>query len=149
MGNKRPHVNALISVHEWLMGVFGMGRINLAAPIGVAPEDNPTNEPQPVIIVLKRPSREFKTANPQPADLHLLIEVSDTSLWFDLTKKAALYARAGIIEYWVLDIAASRLVVHREPSGDRYTSVAIYGERETVAPLARSTAEFRVADAFR
>ena len=87
MENKRPHVNALISVHEWLMGVFGMGRINIAAPIDVAPEDNPFNEPQPDIIILKRPSWEFKKENPQPADLHLVVEVSDSSLGFDLKKK--------------------------------------------------------------
>jgi Uma2 family endonuclease len=148
MGKKRPHVNALTFVHEWLIEIFGKGVVNTEAPIDVAPDDNPTNEPEPDIIVLKRPSWEFK-ANPQPADLHLIVEVSETSLGFDLTKKAMLYARAGIAEYWVLDVAAHRLVVHREPVGGRYISVAAYGEQETVAPLGAPNAEFRVADAFR
>jgi Uma2 family endonuclease len=67
----------------------------------------------------------------------------------DLTKKAALYARAGIVEYWALDVAARRLVVHREPTEGRYTSVAAYGEQKTAAPLAAPGSEFRVADAFR
>jgi Uma2 family endonuclease len=66
-----------------------------------------------------------------------------------LTKKAALYARAGIVEYWALDVAARRLVVHREPTEGRYTSVAAYGEQKTAAPLAAPGSEFRVADAFR
>jgi Uma2 family endonuclease len=148
MGKNRPHVNALIFVQGWLIRVFGWEFINPETPIDVAPEDNPTNEPQPDIIVLKRPSREFKNANPQPADLHLVVEVSDTSLGFDLTKKAALYARAGIVEYWVLDVAARRLVVHRGPAGGQYTAVAVYGEQETIAPLAAPSAEFRVAEAF-
>ena len=126
-----------------------MGRINLAAPIDVAPEDNPANEPTPDIIVLKRPSWEFKKENPQPADLHLVIEVSDGSLGFDLTKKAALYARAGILEYWVVDITAQRLIVHREPFGGDYGSVVAYADQEAVAPIALPTAEFRIADALR
>jgi|SRR6478672_6231157 len=149
MGKNRPHTNALVFVHLWLIRVFGGEFLNPETPIDVRPEDNHTNEPQPDIIVLKRPSWEFKKANPQPADLHLVVEVSDTSLGFDLTKKAALYARAGITEYWVLDVAACRLVVHREPIGGRYVSVAVYGDQETVAPLAAPGSEFRVADAFR
>jgi Uma2 family endonuclease len=149
MGKNRPHVNVLTFVHEWLIEVFGKGVVNTEAPIDVAPEDNPTNEPQPDVMVLKRPSREFKKANPQPADLHLVVEVSETTLGFDLTTKAVLYARAEIAEYWVLDVAARRLVVHREPTGGRYASVAVYSEQETVAPLAAPSAEFRIADAFR
>jgi Uma2 family endonuclease len=148
MGKNRPHINVLAFVHEWLIEVFGKGVVNAETPIDVAPEDNPTNEPQPDIIVLKRPSREFRKANPQPSDLHLIVEVSDTTLGFDLTKKAGLYARAGIIEYWVLDVAAGRLVVHRNPTGGRYASIAVYSEQETIAPLAAPTAEFHVAEAF-
>ncbi|HEY3459113.1 MAG TPA: Uma2 family endonuclease [Bryobacteraceae bacterium] len=149
MGKKRPHVNSLTFVFEWLFRTFGGEFINTEAPIDVAPEDNPTNEPQPDIIVLNRPSWEFKKENPQPTDLRLVIEVSDASVGFDLTKKARLYARAGILEYWVVDIAAQRLVVHREPSGGHYGSVVAYADQETVAPMALPTAEFRVADAFR
>jgi Uma2 family endonuclease len=148
MGKNRPHINALAFVYEWLIEVFGRGVVNTEAPIDMAPEDNPTNEPEPDIIVLKRPYREFKKANPQPADLHLVIEVSDTSLGFDLTKKAALYARAGIGEYWAIDVAARRLVVHREPAVGRYVSVSVYGEQETVAPLAAPHAAFPLADVF-
>src|SRR5690242_14660700 len=126
MGKNRPHINVLAFVQEWLIEVFGKGVVNVETPIDVAPEDNPTNEPQPDIVVLKRPSREFRKANPQPSDLHLIIEVSDSTLSFDLTRKAVLYARAGIIEYWVLDVAAHRLVVHREPSSGYYASVVAY-----------------------
>lgn len=80
MGKNRPHTNALVFVHLWLIRVFGGEFVNPETPIDVRPEDNPTNEPQPDLIVLKRPTWEFKKANPQPADLHLIVEVSDTSL---------------------------------------------------------------------
>ena len=91
MGKKRPHVSAMSSVQEWLTEVFGKGVVNAEAPIDVAPEDNPTNEPQPDIIVLKRRSWEIKS-NPLPADLNLVVEISDTTLGFDLKTKAELYA---------------------------------------------------------
>ena len=68
--------------------------------------------PKPDLIVL---NREFETfdSNPQPQDIALLVEIADSTLNFDLTIKAALYARAGIAEYWVLDVVAKRLIVHR------------------------------------
>ena len=148
MRKERPHVNALTFVHARMIGIFGSNYVNLAAPIDVAPEDNPINEPEPDIIVLARPSPEFPHSNPTPADLRLVVEISDTTLGFDLTKKAALYARAGIPDYWVLDLAARRLIPHREPMEDRYTLVVAYSDQESVAPLAAPEAEFRVADAF-
>jgi Uma2 family endonuclease len=148
MGKKRPHVNGVTFVMAWLVRIFGQEFVNTEAPIDVAPEDNPTNEPAPDIIVLTRPSWEFANANPQPSDLHLLVEISDTTLGFDLTTKAALYARARVAEYWVLDLAARRLVVHRDPQAGRYATIAAYSESESVAPLAAPQSAFRVADAF-
>ena len=77
-----------------------------------------------------------------------MVEVSDTSLAFDLTTKAGLYARAGVAEYWVADINGRRIIVHREPSGGKYRLVSAYSEQESIAPLAVAQSEFRVADAF-
>jgi Uma2 family endonuclease len=122
--------------------------VNPAAPIDVAPEDNPTNEPEPDLIVLTKPSHEFRNANPRPADLRLVVEISGSTLGFDLTSKAELYARAGIVEYWVVDIAARRLIVHRDPREGLYGSVTAYSEEESVTPLASSGPEFLVAGAF-
>ena len=78
----------------------------------------------------------------------MVVEVSDTSLHFDLTRKAALYARAGIGEYWVLDVAGHRLFVHREPQAGKYQSITEYAEHESVAPLAAPQSQFLVAAAF-
>jgi Uma2 family endonuclease len=148
MGKKRPHTITLTLVGTLLIRVFGEEFVNWHAPIDVAPEDNPTNEPEPDIIVLQRPHWEYPTSNPLPSDLRLLIEVSDTTLGFDLTRKAALYARAGIADYWVFDVAARRLIVHRDPRDGRYQSVMEYGEHESVAALAAPDAPLKVGDAF-
>lgn len=143
----RPHVNNLWSLVLWLIKVFGPEFVNQEAPIDVAPEDNPTNLPEPDAIVLKREYSLFRS-NPQPEDLRLVVEVSDTTLNFDLTVKAALYARAGIVEYWVLDVNGRRLIVHRDPASRGYESIVAYAEHESISPLAAPKVEFRVADAF-
>jgi Uma2 family endonuclease len=148
MGKNRPHVNGLTFVLAWLTRVFGQPFVNPEAPIDVAPEDDPTSEPEPDIIVLKRPSWEFQTGNPQPRDLHLVVEIADTTLGFDLTTKAALYARADIQEYWVLDVAQRRMVVHRDPAAGRYQSIQLFNEDERITPLAAPDHAFLVADAF-
>ena len=147
MGKKRPHVNSFTRLHEWLVQVFGWSFVNAEAPIDVRPEDNPTNEPVPDLIVLRQDDSHF-TSNPQPQDLRLVVEIAHTSLSFDLKVKAALYARAGVPEYWVLDVAGRRLLVHRNPQAGTYADVAAYSEHESVSPLAAPEAHFRVADAF-
>jgi len=114
----------------------------------VGSEDNPTNEPEPDLVVLAKPSREFQDANPRPSDLRLVVEISDSTLGFDLTTKAELYARAGIVEYWVIDVAARRLIVHRDPREGLYRSVTAYREEESASPLASPGIEFRVGEAF-
>lgn len=79
---------------------------------------------------------EFNKSNPGPDDLLLVVEVSDSSLAFDLRKKAQLYARAGIIEYWVVNVNRQRLIVHRDPSDGAYTSITEYAGSEQVTPVA-------------
>jgi Uma2 family endonuclease len=148
MGKKRPHVDTATLLLEWLIQVFGGRFVNSEAPIDVAPEDNPTNEPVPDMIVLNRSYSGFRSATPQPKDLQLVVEVADTTFTFDTTVKAALYARAGIVEYWVLDVTGHRLVVHRDPQDGRYRSIAAFSEQESVAPLAAPDSAFQVGAAF-
>src|SRR5215470_17980025 len=117
-----------------VLGVFGR-RLNRETPIDVAPDDNPTNEPEPDLIVLKRDLSEFQE-NPRPGDVDLVVEIADTTLGFDRGIKARLYARAGIADYWVLDVNGRRMIVHRQPQAGRYLSVLEFNEDERVAPLA-------------
>jgi Uma2 family endonuclease len=148
MGKNRPHGLALLLLQEWLVSTFGFLRVHKEEPIDVSPEDNPANEPEPDLVVLRESSLKYEN-NPQPEDVLLAVEVADSTLSFDLGKKAPLYARAGIPEYWILDVNGRRLIVHRDPAGGKYASVIVYHEHESVAPLAAPGSMFRVADAFR
>ena len=141
MGKNRPPVKAFTWMHRWLVETPGWQFVNAAAPIDVSPADNVWSEPEPDLIV---PKRDFATfdANPQPEDLDIVVEIGDSTLKFDLTVKAALYARAAISEYWVLDVESRRLIVHRSPVSGNYSSVAVYAENEFVAPLAAPQAQF-------
>lgn len=143
-----PHTIAMIAFQTWLARAFGLDFFAPEAPTDVSLEDNPTSEPEPDFIVFNRSAYEFKTSKRSPEDLALVIEISNTSLRFDLTVKASLYARAGIADYWVLDIKGRRLGVHRDPRDGVYTSIVWYGEHESVAPLAKPDAKFAVASAF-
>lgn len=109
---------------SWLERVFGEGCVNPEAPIDVAPEDNPTTEPDPDLIVLNRNPDAFLKGNPRPADL-LVIE-----------------------EYRVLDIARRRMIAPRDPQPGGYASVAAYAADESVSPLAAPEAHLRVGDTF-
>lgn len=62
------------------------------------------------------PRREFSSWAP------LVVEVADSSRRRD-REKASTYARAGVPEYWIVDVIDEVVVVHREPSGDAYASV--------------------------
>ena len=148
MGKKRPHGNSLRLLHRWLVGVFGWPLVGQEESIDVAPQDNASSEPEPDLIVAKRDLSTFQSENPRPEDLQLVIEVSDSTLGFDLNRKAALYARAGIIEYWVLDVTGRRMIVHRDPQAGRYASVAAYALEESVAPLGAPQSYLRIAEAF-
>ncbi len=76
--------------------------------------------PQPDLVLLKpSPDRYFSTL-PAARDVLLMVEVSDSTLRFDLETKSRLYARAGIAETWVIDVVAQRLRVFRDPGVDGY-----------------------------
>jgi Uma2 family endonuclease len=141
MGKKRPHVIWQKLILVWLHATFGVEYVDTESPIDVSAADNLLNEPEPDLLVTVKDTREYAT-NPTPQELLLLIEVSDSTLNFDLTVKAPLYARAGILDYWVVDIQNSLVHVHRAPLQGIYASVLKYGFNEDISPLAKPGAIF-------
>ena len=135
MGKKRPHVLWQSRFHEWLFSIFGPGRVESEAPSDVAGEDNRINEPEADLKVLRQRSSQY-SSNPKPEDILLVIEISDSTVRFDLDQKARLYARAAYQEYWVVDIPDERLIVHRDPQNGAYQSVVTHNSHEPVSPLA-------------
>lgn len=126
MGKRPPHVYWKSLLRDWLIRNFGSEYVRSEDPIDVAPEDNPTSEPEPDLIVTTKSVRVNRGANPKPEDLRLVVEIGDTTFWYDRDIKAALYARAGIREYWVLDVRNGeepQLLIHLEPANGAYTRV--------------------------
>ena len=133
MGQNIRHGILVRLILAWLFSAFGDEFVLTQVTIDVSPEDNPTNAPEPDAIVLTRPAEDLPS-NPLPSDIRLCVEASDSTLSFDLSTKARLYARAGIREYWVLSVRDRTLHVHRSPAGGVYQEVTICGEEEQVSP---------------
>jgi Uma2 family endonuclease len=107
------------------------------------------SEPVPDLALLRRhPDRDYpyRLAHPTPADILLLVEVADSSIEYDLGRKACLYARHGIPELWVLDQRGDRLIVHRDPTPRGYATVRALSRNESIAPLAFPEIPLTVAD---
>lgn len=102
--------------------------------------------PQPDIALLRL--RTYRTAGPEPADVMLVVEVSDTTLRFDRTRKLRLYARAGIQDYWIADTNAMAVELYRDPGGEAYRDRLVVSSDGTVSPLAFPDVVIRVADLF-
>jgi Uma2 family endonuclease len=146
MGQNRPHAITITLLIKWLIAVFGGDFVQCQLSIEVADADRPTYLPEPDASVIMQSVTTYLSEPPGPGDLRLVAEVSDSTLRGDLTIKAALYARAEIPEYWVLDVTGRRLFVHRNPVGGAYTSVERYSETESVATEAFPEKATTVAD---
>jgi Uma2 family endonuclease len=98
---------------------------------------NEYSEPQPDISILKLNPDFYLSAHPQVDEIYLLIEVSDTTLELDRTVKLPLYAIAGIIEVWIVNLQDSQIEVYRQPIGDTYSTTQIFtsGQTLTIAAL--------------
>jgi Uma2 family endonuclease len=90
--------------------------------------------------------RAFKPQALSGGDVTLLIEVSDDSLPRDLGLKAAIYADHGVRDYWVVDVAARRVIVHRDPTDEGYRSVQTFEADAEVAALLAPELRVRLAD---
>jgi Uma2 family endonuclease len=146
MGQNPPHAVAVRRVNTWLLRTFGLSSVLCQLPIEVASEDQERNEPEPDLAVIADPGIESIARHPRGDELLLLVEVSDTTSRFDRIVKSALYARASVREYWVLDLPARALHVHRHPSPGGYRQVIRLSEDETVAPDSRPDAVVKVSE---
>lgn len=100
---------------------------SLRCQLPLAAEDD--SQPQPDFTIL--PARRRKHAE-TPNEALLVIEIADSSLAFDLKRKSAVYARASVPEYWVIDVKKKVLVVHRSPTRGGYRSVKRLSELSAV-----------------
>ncbi len=94
------------------------------------------SEPQPDVMLLKPAPDFYRQRHPQPEDVFLLIEVSDSTLAADQAEKLPAYGRAGVAEMWIVNLNELTIEVYREPHFTGYGSKTIVRAGDTIAPLA-------------
>jgi len=139
---KSRHATAITLLQRELALAFvsQAATVRVQLPLALSPD----SEPEPDIAVVAGVPRDYRDAHPQSA--LLIVEVSDATRAYDRGRKLAAYARAGIPEYWLLDVAAGTLEVCRTPLGEDYRERRILLAGEAVAPLAAPAAVLRVED---
>jgi Uma2 family endonuclease len=101
------------------------------------------SEPEPDVAVVPGTWEDYIDSHPTNAVL--VLEVADSSLYHDRKRKGSLYARAGIQEYWLLNLVKSCLQVYRNPKDGKYTTRFVLCAGDTVSPLARPETSIPVA----
>ena len=109
------------------------------------------SEPEPDLAVVPGRPGDYRHAHPaRPA---LAVEVSDSSLHLDRQQKGSLYARAGIEDYWIVNLVDRALEIYRDPIPDpsaiygwRYRSVITLVPPAVAVPLAFASSRIAVAD---
>jgi Uma2 family endonuclease len=83
------------------------------------------SEPQPDVLIVRGPLEQYADRHARPEDTLLVVEVAESTLRYDRGEKLRAYARMGIAEYWIVDIAHERLHAFTEPDGERYRSEVV------------------------
>lgn len=104
------------------------------------------SEPEPDLAILR--ALPQGAAPPPTEDVLLLIEVADTSLLYDLNATASLYARAGVPEFWVIDLNGTRVVRHTKPREGRYARVDELGIGDDISSETTPPFSIAIADIF-
>lgn len=87
---------------------------------------SPYSEPEPDIVVAHYREDRYRSAHPSPADILLIIEVADSTLDYDRGVKKALYAEAGIPEYWIVNIPEKQVESYCQPERSTYKKQQTY-----------------------
>lgn len=143
-----PHYTAISLAEEALRGAFGPGwQIRTQAPIAL----DEHSEPEPDVAVAHGAPRTY--GREHPARPVLVVEVAVASLALDRDHKGSLYARAGLADYWIVNLVDRVLEIYREPVADdgapfgwRYASRQRLDAEASIAPIAAPGATIRVAD---
>jgi len=125
--------NSLL-VEELILLLSRRARVRVQEPI-ILTDDS---EPEPDVVIARNRADNYLSSHPEPADILLVIEVSDSTLKYDRETKLSLYAEAGIANYGIFNLVGSQLEIHSEPYQERqgdfnYRSKRIVLPDETVA----------------
>lgn len=94
------------------------------------------SEPEPDLAVVLSPERRYADHHPGPAEIGLVVEVADSPLPEDRSIKSRIYSRAGITEYWIVNLQDRKVEVYTRPSGETddpdYRTERVYAEGSSV-----------------
>jgi Uma2 family endonuclease len=111
----RPHETCLRNLWKQLPKLIGdIATLQSQAPITLPPH----SEPEPDFAIVQNKDDNYLSAHPAPADILLVIEVSDSSLDYDQVVKIPLYAKARISHYWIFNLFDNHLECYSEPYQD-------------------------------
>lgn len=114
-----PHASDSSRTGEFLISLLGQrAHVRFAKPITL-PD---SSEPEPDLAIVQRLDDYYRRHHPYPENIFWLVEYADSSLEKDLGVKAAIYATAGIAEYWVVNLRENKLIVFRDPVNGKYQS---------------------------
>jgi len=139
------HADAVDWLARWSQFAIGSAAwlVRVQNPLAIPGSES---APQPDIAWVRL--RRYADRRPLPEEVSLVIEVADTSLEFDTTAKAGLYAAAGIADYWVVDLTSRGLIVFRDPRAGRYETRLTHRGDQLVSPLALPAASLSPAELF-
>jgi Uma2 family endonuclease len=120
----------------------GKGIVRIQNPIFI---DN-INEPQPDVALLKRRAYWDQEQHPGPDDILLLIEVADATVRSDRHDKIPRYARAGIVEVWLVNLPKGIVEVYSDPMGGKFRSIQRIGKEDSITLKALPDLTVSVAD---
>lgn len=106
----------------------------------------PDSEPQPDVALARPDSKNYADRHPEPEDVYVVVEVSDTTLRMDRRLKIPLYARRGIREVWLVSIPDDRIEVYSNPLNGRYQATTIARRGDAIELLAFPGERFAVDD---
>ena len=146
---KTPHFYSTDVAGDILLEAFGSGFIvRRHGPITL--EDG--TEPEPDVVIVPGSKRDYIPSHPIPSQIRIVVEVSDATLRKDRNKKRDDYARAGIADYWIINLVHRQLEIYRDPApisgGHAYKTVQTLFDGDTIAPLLAPNAAIAVGDLF-
>jgi Uma2 family endonuclease len=143
-----PHASRIARLTTVLVRLFGDTheiRVQLPLTLGLR------SEPEPDFALVRLEVADGAARHPAAADL--VIEISDSSLRLDRNEKASLYAKAGVMDYWILNLKHHRLEVRRDAweqedavYGWDYATVSLHSPDQRVSPLFAPQIVFEVCD---
>jgi len=136
MGINPPHnyaVNTLMEQFGLLARASGNCTVRVQQPITTT-----DSEPEPDVVLAAGSKADYKVKNPGPAEVHIVIEVADSSLRLDKTTMLQLYAGAKVAVYWIVNLNERRVEVYTQPRGGKsptYKQQTNYGVDDEVSVM--------------